>query len=209
MATDDDGAADSQTRTAEAESPPGPPPPPPPPANEPPSAEFEAGCQDLRCTFVDRSGDEDGSIASWEWSFGDGGSSAERNPSHTYASAGNYQVMLVVTDDDGAADTKTHSVRVEAPPPPPPPPANEPPKAEFDVRCDGLSCAFEDRSEDKDGTIVSWAWSFGDGATSSERNPVHAYAEEGRYDVLLTVTDDRGGTDTKDHRAEPKDEDDD
>ncbi len=205
VVTDDDGAADSQTRTAEAESPPGPPPPPPPPANEPPRAEFEAACQELRCTFVDRSEDDDGSIASWAWSFGDGSSSTDRNPSHTYASPGNYEVLLVATDDDGAADTRTHSVRAEAPPPPPPPPANERPKAEFDVRCDHLSCAFEDRSEDEDGTIVSWAWSFGDGATSTERSPVHTYAAKGRYDVVLTVTDDQGGTGSKNRRADPKD----
>ncbi len=205
VVTDDDGADDSRTRLAEPEAPPGPPPPPPPPSNEPPRAEFEVTCQELRCTFVDRSDDDDGSIVSWSWSFGDGATSSERNPSHTYASAGNYEVLLVVTDDDGAADTRTHSVRAEAPPPPPPPPANEPPKADFDVDCEGLSCAFEDRSEDEDGTIVSWAWSFGDGATSSERNPVHTYAAKGHYNVSLTVTDDQGGTDSKNGRADAKD----
>ena len=207
VVTDNDGAEDSRTRTAQAESPPAPPPP-PPPSNDPPNAEFEAACQELRCTFVDRSSDEDGSVVRWEWDFGDGSSSSERNPSHTYAVAGNYTVLLVATDDDGAADTRTHSVRAEAPPsppPPPPPPSNEPPKAEFEVHCSGLTCVFEDRSKDRDGSIVGWAWSFGDGATSTERNPVHTYASKGHRDVLLTVTDDDGASDTKDRRADPKD----
>jgi serine protease len=52
---------------------------------------------------------------------------------------------------------------------------------------------------------VTWSWNFGDGATSSERNPVHTYASKGKRDVLLTVTDDQGATDTKDRGADPKD----
>jgi PKD repeat protein len=199
VVTDDDGASDSRTRTAEPESPP---PPPPPPPNQPPRAEFEFECLELQCTFVDRSDDEDGSIASWQWDFGDGATSSERNPSHSYGSPGTYQVLLLVTDGDGAADTRTHAVQVEAPPPPPP---NEPPQAEFDVDCSDLTCSFRDQSRDDDGTIVSWAWNFGDGATSGEQNPTHTYASEGRYEVLLTVTDDRGATDTREHRARPRD----
>jgi len=52
--------------------------------------------------------------------------------------------------------------------------------------------AFADGSSDADGTIVAWAWDFGDGATSSERNPAHRYAEAGDYEVRLSVTDDDG-----------------
>ena len=199
--TDDDGAEDSRTRTAQPDEP-APPPPPPPPANDPPNAEFEVDCQELQCTFLDRSTDDDGSVVSWQWNFGDGSTSSERNPSHTYAASGRFDVVLLVTDDDGAADTRTHTADPQAPPPPAP---NEPPHADFDVHCDKLTCAFEDKSKDDDGAIAGWHWSFGDGATSNEQNPVHTYAERGRYDVLLTVTDDRGATDTKDRRVDPKD----
>jgi PKD repeat protein len=200
--TDDEGAEDSRTRTAEPEAP-NPPPPPPPQANDPPQAEFEIDCQDLRCTFVDRSGDDDGSVVSWQWDFGDGATSTQRNPSHTYAEPGNYTVLLVVTDDDGAADTRTHTANAEAPPPPEP---NRRPDADFDVRCEELTCTFTDKSRDEDGVLVAWQWSFGDGATSSEQNPVHTYSEQGRYSVLLTVTDDDGATDTKDRRADAKED---
>ncbi len=192
--TDDDGATDDQTRTAEPDSPPGEP-------NDPPNAEFESDCRDLRCTFLDRSTDRDGRIEGWQWDFGDGAGSSERNPSHVYSEPGAYEVLLVVTDDDGAADTRTHTVHPESPPPPEP---NLPPDADFDVRCSRLTCSFTDRSEDDDGTVVSWQWTFGDGATSSEPNPVHSYAEKGRFDVSLTVTDDDGATDTRSRRADPK-----
>ena len=83
---------------------------------------------------------------------------------------------------------------------------NHPPDADFDVHCSGLTCAFVDKSRDEDGAVVAWQWSFGDGASSSERNPVHTYADRGRYDVLLIVTDDRGDIDAKDHDVDPKED---
>jgi len=202
--TDDEGADDSRTRTAEPEepAPPPPPPPPPPAANDPPDAEFEIDCQDLSCTFVDRSTDGDGSVVSWQWNFGDGGTSTQRNPTHVYATEGRYEVLLMVTDDDGAADTRTHTADPQAPPPPEP---NREPDADFDVRCEHLTCTFTDKSKDEDGVIVSRHWDFGDGATSAEQNPVHTYAARGRYETVLTVTDDDGATDSKDRRVDPKD----
>ncbi len=48
----------------------------------------------------------------------------------------------------------------------------------------------------------SWYWDFGDGATSTEQNPTHAYTQEGKYDVLLTVTDATNQTATDDAEAE-------
>jgi PKD repeat protein len=72
------------------------------------------------------------------------------------------------------------------------------------VHCRKLTCAFSDRSKDDDGTIVSWQWNFGDGVSSTEQNPAHAYVNRGQYDVDLTVTDNRGATDTKTHRADAK-----
>ena len=195
VVTDDDGAEDDRMQTAE----PNAPSPPPPPPNAPPSAEFEVECQDLGCVFVDRSADPDGSVVRWQWSFGDGASSSERNPSHSYQSSGRFDVLLVVTDDDGAADSKTHPAEPKAPE------ANRPPRAEFEVHCDHLTCAFEDKSRDDDGAIVSRQWNFGDGTTSDEQNPTHSYTERGRYDVQLTVTDNDGASVTKSHRADVKD----
>jgi PKD repeat protein len=51
------------------------------------------------------SSDSDGSIASYQWNFGDGNTSTQANPSHTYATAGAYTVTLTVTDNEGATGT--------------------------------------------------------------------------------------------------------
>ncbi|HKU62332.1 MAG TPA: PKD domain-containing protein [Gemmatimonadales bacterium] len=190
--TDDDGASDTRSHPANPSAPTA--------SNDPPHAEFEVTCQDLRCTFVDRSDDPDGAVASWSWDFGDGSTSSERNPSHTYASAGRFTVLLMVTDDKGAADTRTHTAEPTAPPTD----ANEPPHADFDVHCDHLTCAFVDQSTDDDGVIVSRQWSFGDGSSSTESNPTHTYGSPGHYNASLTVTDDDGATSSKDRRADVK-----
>jgi PKD repeat protein len=190
--TDNEGTSDITSKQVSVSA--------PPPSNDPPHAEFEVTCQDLRCAFVDRSDDADGSVVSWAWDFGDGSTSSERNPSHTYAAAGRYTVLLVATDDGGAADSKTHDANPTAPPPD----SNDPPRADFDVHCDHESCEFGDKSTDADGTVVAWQWSFGDGATSTEQNPSHTYAGRGRYDVALTVTDDGGATGSKTKRVDIK-----
>jgi PKD repeat protein len=82
--TDDDGSSDqlSAQVTVNASSTPAPPPPQP---NQSPQADFEVSCQELRCSFTDRSDDSDGSIVSRQWDFGDGSSSSQLSPSHVRA----------------------------------------------------------------------------------------------------------------------------
>lgn len=76
------------------------------------------------------------------------------------------------------------------------PPTNTPPSANFSHNADGLTVNFSDSSQDLDGSIVSWQWAFGDGATSSEQNPTHQYTGAGDYTVSLTVNDDDGASNT-------------
>jgi hypothetical protein len=64
------------------------------------------------------------------------------------------------------------------------------PTASFDPDCTGLTCDFADTSTDPDGTIVTWSWDFGDGATSTLQNPQHTYATGGPFTITLVVTDD-------------------
>lgn len=156
----------------------------PPPANQPPAAAFSWTCNATTCSFTNGSSDPDGSIAASSWTFGEGGTSAAQNPSHTYTAAGTYWVTLTVTDDQGATNTTSRSVGVTA--------ANQPPNANFTFTCSALTCSFTSTSGDPDGTIGAYSWAYGDGATSTAQNPSHTYATGGTRTVTLTVTDNQG-----------------
>jgi PKD repeat protein len=84
--------------------------------NDPPAATFSYSCTDLTCTF-DASGsyDSDGSIASYDWGFGDGSTGVGVNSTHAYATPGDYTVTLIVTDNDNATGTVAQTVTVSAP----------------------------------------------------------------------------------------------
>src|SRR4051812_2546709 len=60
--------------------------------NPPPVAAFTSSCTDLPCVFTNGSSDPDGVVASYSWTFGDGGTSTSASPSHSYTTAGTYQV---------------------------------------------------------------------------------------------------------------------
>jgi PKD repeat protein len=158
--------------------------------NVPPTARFSVSCSALTCSFDGTgSSDSDGTINSYWWNFGDGsplgvGSTA----THTYAQNGSYSVTLTVIDNGGLNATATKTVSVGP---------NTPPSAAFTVSCTGLSCSFDGSSStDSDGTIASYSWAFGDGATASGATATHTYGHSGTYSASLTVTDDRGASTT-------------
>lgn len=83
--------------------------------NAAPTASFTYSCTDLACDFdASGSSDSDGSITSYDWTFGDGASGSGVTESHTYGSDGTYTVTLTVTDDDGATNSTSQSVTVSA-----------------------------------------------------------------------------------------------
>ena len=104
--TDDEGA------TATASRPVG--------VNAAPSASFTAssltGEAPFEPTFTSTATDPDGSIASYEWSFGDGTTGSGPSVSHRYTAPGTYDVRLTVTDDDGARSSATKTIAVTLPP---------------------------------------------------------------------------------------------
>ncbi len=75
--------------------------------------------------------------------------------------------------------------------------SNQNPTASFTHSCNALSCTFDaSASSDADGTIANYSWDFGDGNNGSGSNPTHGYSLNGSYNVVLTITDDQGATDT-------------
>jgi PKD repeat protein len=159
-----------------------------PPPNGAPTADFTSSCSDLSCTFADGSTDEDGSVAGWQWNFGDGSSSTVPSPSRTYAAGGTYTVTLTVTDNQGGTGSVSKQVTATAPG------SNLPPSSNFRSSCSALTCNFTDQSIDSDGSVTAWSWTFGDGGTSTSRSPSRTYAGAGTYPVTLTVTDNAGAT---------------
>ena len=130
-------------------------------------------------SFIDQS---TGAVTSWLWQFGDGFSSSQQNPTHTYASAGTYTVQLSVTG--GGASSSTNRLVSVAAPIPVTPPASAAFAFGPSSPKSGESVSFTDQSS---GSPTQWFWWFGDGNTSTSKNPSHAYANAGTYTVTLQV----------------------
>jgi len=148
------------------------------------TSDVQSGQSPLRVTFTDES---TGSPTSWYWSFGDGTSSTNKNPVvHTYYTTGKktqtYTVTLKVTNAKGT-DTKTSYITVT------PKPSLE---ARFIANVTSgrtpLAVQFTDQSTEHP---TSWYWTFGDGTSSRQQNPVHTYRslkDEQSYTVTLRVS---------------------
>lgn len=135
--------------------------------------------------------DPDGQILGFSWNFGDGNTSEQENPAHAYATEGNYDVTLTVTDNQGATHRAATRAQISAT-------GNQAPVAQINGPYSGRpnqAIAFSSAgSADADGQIVSYAWDFGDGASSADANPSHSYAQVGSYNLSLTVTDNEGAS---------------
>jgi PKD repeat protein len=120
-------------------------------------------------------------LTSWNWSFGDGGYSQERNASHTYAYNGSFSVTLKVWDWDGSMSSKMTNLRV----------LDSGPNASFTYSPaqpnEGQTIYFYDTSVHVD-NLTAWFWSFGGLGTSADQNPTKIFPS-GQFNVTLTVWD--------------------
>jgi PKD repeat protein len=149
------------------------------------SVDKQSGSAPMRVTFKNRSHhytyDGSADVAGWEWDFGDGTTSTEKDPSHTYTAKGVYTVKLKVTTTDGRQDVeeKVNCIVVDD---------KCRPQAQFYASTlqgmGTMSVQFHDQSC---GEIDRWYWDFGDGESSQEKNPLHTYKQPGRYSVRLRV----------------------
>ena len=140
------------------------------------SMSMHIGTAPLIIVFENASGG--GEAESYLWDFGDGETSDLMNVTHTFVSAGTYNVVLTATGPGGTA-SHTETVVVEDPPP----------NVSFDISDEEgdlpLEVAFYNLST---GVISSHHWVFGDGSTSSEEHPGHTFASAGTFIVVLTCT---------------------
>jgi len=166
-----------------------------PPPNQDPVAHITGTtCTDLTCPLSGATSTDDRGIASYAWNFGDGKSGTGASPGHTYDQGGTYTVTLTVTDTNGATDSDTTTVEPTDPGPPPP---NQDPVAHITgTTCNGHVCPLSGSTSTDDGSIVSYAWDFGDGQTGTGASPGHTYGTTDTFSVTLTVTDNQGATDT-------------
>ena len=135
-----------------------------------------AGLAPLTVQFTDTS---TGSPTSWSWTFGDGGTSTDQNPQHTYTTPGLYTVTLNATNEYGSDyELKPDYITVYGPV-----------TAQFTANITGgtapVAVQFTDLST---GGPTSWLWTFGDGNTSTNQNPVHTYTTAGAHTVTLTAS---------------------
>lgn len=122
---------------------------------------------------------------SYSWTMGDGvGTSTAQNPSYTYSTNGSYTATVILTSTTGSCPGKATAVAI----------VNPIPVANFSAPavCQDVSAVFKDLSTVANNpapqAIKTWAWSFGDGGTSTVQNPSHHYAACGTYNVTLAVT---------------------
>lgn len=149
----------------------------------PPSVNFEAdileGCAPLAVNFTDLTNIPE-TITAWEWDFGDGGTSNAQHPSHTFADAGEYNVSLTITLENGCQGTAVWTNYIQP---------GYVPNVNFEAdpteTCIENIVGFTDLSNDEN--IDFWEWDFGDGSFSGEQHPLHEYNDTGWFDVKLIV----------------------
>lgn len=160
-----------------------------PTGNGAPVPTFQQSCQGLTCA-VSSQGTADpntGDTVSYSWNWGDGtATSSGASPgAHVYAAAGTYTITLTTTDGWGKSASTTRTVVLSEPA------NNAAPTATFTAACASFTtCQMNSAgSADPDGDAIRYAWTFGDGGTSTAANPARTYASPGTYTVTLTVTD--------------------
>ena len=133
-------------------------------------------------------------VSSYLWNFGDGQTSDQPNPSHTYTTPGLYNVTLQVTGTHGCVYSYTLPTQIDV----------RGPIVNFTSDapqiCRGQAVTFTDvttRVSNDPATTNTWYWTFGDGGNSSDQNPSHIFTGTGNYNVTLQVTDNLGCVSSK------------
>jgi len=128
----------------------------------------------------------------YSWDFGDDSTSSDQNPSHTYTTAGNFTVILTVTDS--LANEASASVNISAAESIPPLEASV--SASPSLGIAPLAVSFSGNASGGEGPYT-YSWDFGDGSSSSLQNPSHTYTQSGNFTAILAVIDNQGSEESK------------
>lgn len=167
----------------------------------PPNANFIntaiQGCVPLSVNFTQNSTQGDAPINNYQWYFGDGNGSNNQNPSHNYQTSGNFNVSLIVTDNNGCTSQFTQNNMVSV--------AN-PPQVSFYANNTNacfppLNVTFFPTIVTSFGLSSTQTWNYGDGSSpqnfpGNTSTINHTYNSLGLFDVSLTVVDAYGCTST-------------
>ncbi|MHB8605515.1 MAG: PKD domain-containing protein, partial [Thermoplasmatota archaeon] len=168
--------------------------------NSPPVADFSwspdsahAPVTNQSVAFTDKTTDPDATdtLVNWTWTFGDGGISFDKNPTHRFVVKGTYQVHEIVKDNHGNPGAITHAVTIY----------DSLPSAAFSFTPSKPTTkdnvTFNATVSDTDGTVVNESWNFGDASPLKfGLSVVHRFTSPGTYTVALTATDNDGGQTT-------------
>lgn len=148
------------------------------------------GCTPLVTQFTDLSNSGSGTLTQWEWNFGDGATSTQQYPTHSYTTAGTYGIVLKVTNSHGCVKTGSKAQYIKA---------GSSVKAGFSSAVPSycnfpVSIPFTNTTAATGNTF--YAWQFGDGQISSQLNPTHTYSSPSNYNVTLIASNNEGCADT-------------
>ncbi len=149
----------------------------------PPVADFgfSNACTNQEVYFTDSTQTSDSNLSGWQWTFNDPYSTANfsglQNPVHLYDSTGSFPAQLIVTDFNNCHDTITKPVVV-----------NATPVVAFNVSYNYNGITGQVLLNNTSTGASSYLWSFGDGNTSTDANPVYQYASVGVFKIFLTAT---------------------
>jgi gliding motility-associated-like protein len=148
------------------------------------------GCLPVQVQFKDSSTAGSGNITSLKWDFGDGFLGTGANPTHTYNTAGNFKVTLIAENSHGCVNSNSKLNYISV---------LDSIHANFTL-VEPAVCAvpatFRFTSTSTGNNITRYSWDFGDGGSSTQRNPSHTYTVSGTYTVRLAIQNAAGCTDT-------------
>ena len=140
-----------------------------------------SGNAPLTVSFTASGSDPDGDALVYTWDFGDGNTSNQEDPSHTYNTAGTYTTTVTVDDGNGGTDQCSRTITVI--------------DQSSAVTCSSnvtsgdapLTVDFSSSHDNSLGTAISYSWDFGDGNSSTAQNPSHMYNSAGSYTATITI----------------------